>query len=199
VRTIFGIGNPGLRYRKNRHNVGFMIVDYFADSLSISFNPSKYEFYYSKGKIEHSPFVLIIPTAYVNNSGIAAVESVKEFNSELSDFLVVVDDVNLEVGKIRIRNSGGDAGHNGVNSIIYQFNSEQFPRIRIGIGNKFSKGEMASYVLSDFSEEEFQLLGKTFDDCKFLLTEFVKGGYQGMIDSYSKLYNQSSNNNFVNK
>lgn len=198
MRTIFGIGNPGIRYRRNRHNVGFMILDNFADSLSFSFSPSKLNYYYSKGKINHSPFVLIIPTTYVNNSGIAAVEVAKEFEVDLDDLLVVVDDLNLELGKIRIRNSGGDAGHNGLNSIIYHFNSDKFPRIKIGIGNNFDKGEMASYVLSDFTDEEFQLLKKTFDDCESLITEFIKSGYQGMIDLYSKLANQSSNNNFVN-
>lgn len=198
MRTIFGIGNPGLRYRKNRHNVGFMVVDYFADSLSFSFSPSKYNFYYSKGKIDHSPFLLIIPTTYVNNSGIAAIEATNKFNIDLNDFLVVVDDVNLETGKIRIRNSGSDSGHNGINSIIYQLNSDQFPRIRIGIGSNFEKGEMASYVLSDFSDDELQQMRKSFDDCKLLITEFVKGGYQAMIDFYSRLSNQSSNNNFVN-
>ena len=103
MRIIFGIGNPGNRYQFNRHNVGFMFLDYFAKSLSAYFKPSKSEYYYSEGKLDDQSFSLVKPITYVNNSGIAALQAIQNYKIELKDFLFVYDDLNLEFPDLRVR------------------------------------------------------------------------------------------------
>jgi PTH1 family peptidyl-tRNA hydrolase len=181
-----GIGNEGSRYKNNRHNVGFIFLDYFAEKKSLSFIP-KDDYLISRGYLPGSEFILIKPSTFVNNSGIAALQIKEKYNLEIADLLVVVDDINIGTSEFRIRKSGGNGGHNGVASIIYHLNSNQFPRLRIGIGNEFNEGEMASYVLSDFKIDEKKTLFKTFDICLILIEEFIKGGIKAMFDANSRL------------
>ena len=195
MRIIFGIGNPGRRYQYNRHNVGFMFLDYLANSLSIQFTPSKSEYYFKEGKLNGQCFCLIKPSTFVNNSGIAALEAIQKYNIDIKDFLFVYDDLNLEFPLLRIRVSGGDGGHNGLNSIIYHLASEDFPRLRFGIGNDFEKGKMADYVLTDFTEKEMAQLRNVFDEGIVLTKEFIKGGIKNMLDANSIL---SKNKNSTN-
>lgn len=187
MRIILGVGNPGNRYFYNRHNAGFMILDFFASQHSISFKPSKNDYWYSEGKIQNLKFILIKPSTFVNSSGLAAKQAIEKYKIDPKELLVVVDDVNLDIGDFRIRTSGGDGGHNGINSIIYHLNSNQFPRLRIGIGNNFDEGKMAEYVLTDFSKEELKVLEPVFEASKILIEDFIKDGIKGMLDANSKL------------
>jgi PTH1 family peptidyl-tRNA hydrolase len=187
VRLILGIGNPGKRYSFTRHNAGFLLLDNYALKNSISFKASKNDYYYAEGKTADSGFSLIKPSTYVNNSGIAALQAIEEYNIQMTDLLVIADDVNLEPGKFRIRANGGDGGHNGMNSIIYHLNSDNFPRLRIGIGNDFRRGQMADYVLSEFPKVEEGLISRVFADTSVLIDEFIKFGTKGMLDANSKL------------
>ncbi len=199
MRIILGIGNPGSRYQFNRHNVGFMLLDHFANKYSLSFNPSKGDYYFAEGKIEDMEYLLVKPTTYVNNSGFAAFEILKKYEINTTDLLVVCDDVNLDVADLRLRASGGDGGHNGVSSIIYHFASNAFPRLRIGIGNDFEPGYLAEYVLTDFNQSELKELEKCFNTGALLIEEFIKGGIKQMLDANSKLYLSDSNNNSLNQ
>jgi PTH1 family peptidyl-tRNA hydrolase len=128
----------------------------------------------------------------VNRTGQAALQVIEEYKIELVDFLVVCDDINLETGQIRIRRNGGDGGHNGLASIIYNFNSNNFPRIRIGVGKDFSEGQLSSYVLSDFNVEEEKILSSVFKTTLLLIDEFIGGGYSAMLNVNSKLKNDES-------
>ncbi len=195
MRLILGIGNPGKRYSFNRHNIGFMFLDYLAEKESLSFLPSKGDFYYAEGRLNSSEYNLIKPSTYVNNSGAAALQALQLNNVEVKDLLVIVDDINLNLGDFRVRVSGGDGGHNGISSIIYFLNSNQFPRIRIGIGDSFENGKMADYVLTNFSKEEIESLKKSFSLGIILTKEFIKGGIKQMLDANSKLSIEDSNNN----
>lgn len=187
MRIILGIGNPGRRYSNNRHNVGFILLDQLAEKYSLSFNPSKGDYYFCEGKVGKNEFSLIKPSTYVNNSGIAASQALQFYNINVSDFLVVYDDINLEFSKIKVKAAGGDGGHNGINSIIYHLQNDQFPRIRIGIGNNFEKGSMADYVLSDFSKEEFEVLKNTYMVSINLINEFIQGGIKQLLDANSRI------------
>jgi peptidyl-tRNA hydrolase, PTH1 family len=186
VRIILGIGNFGNRYKKNRHNAGFMQLDYVAEKYSLSFIPSKSDYYFAEGKINISDFTLIKSTTYVNNSGVAAVQVLQNYKLDSKDLLVVFDDVNLNLSELRIRISGGDGGHNGIASIIYHLSTDQFPRIRIGVGNNFYKGEMADYVLTDFNSEEMDNLKNIFISGSELIEGFIVGGIKKMLDINSK-------------
>ena len=187
MRVICGIGNPGSRYLFNRHNVGFMFLDYFASEHLLSFTPSKNDYYVGEGKIQNENYSLIKPTTYVNNTGLAAAMAVQNYKTDISDFLLIYDDLNLEFPNIRVRVSGGDGGHNGVNSVIYHLSSEDFPRLRFGIGNNFEKGKMADYVLTNFNDDEIKRLEESFKTALYLTEEFIKGGIKNLLDSNSAL------------
>lgn len=186
MKVIFGIGNPGIKYSDTWHNVGFIILDRLAEKLKLGFTPSKGEYYFSKGVLGTNEFILVKPTTYVNNSGLAALDVIDKYNINLEDFIVICDDINIPKGEIKIKQSGGDGGHNGLNSIIYHLNSNQFPRLRFGIGNDFEKGGMANYVLSKISKKDFELIDKNLNLSIVLLTEFILGGMKGMLNYYSK-------------
>ena len=192
MRGILGIGNPGVNYVRNRHNAGFLILDTFAERKSIEFRPAKGDYYFALGEQNEESYCLIKPTTYVNKTGQAALQVVEKYKIDLIDLLVVCDDVNLKTGQLRIRKSGGDGGHNGLTSIIYDFNSEQFPRLRIGIGNEFDEGQLSSYVLSDFSDDEEKLLSVVINKSILLIEEFIERGYDAMLDVNSRLNNDES-------
>lgn len=192
MRGILGIGNPGIRYQQNRHNAGYLILNSFAEKKSVEYKPGSGEYYIACGKGKQDSFCLIKPTTFVNNSGIAAHQFTEKYSIQLNDFLVVCDDVNLHLGKLRLRLGGGDGGHNGLASIIYHFNSNKFPRLRIGVGNDFTDGQLSSYVLTDFSDDENDLLSEINKKSNFLINEFIEGGFDAMMIANSKLFNNHS-------
>lgn len=185
MRAIFGIGNPGRLYNETRHNIGFMILDRFADIYKLRYKPSKSNYYYTEGSIAASPFFLIKPTTYVNLSGEAALSFINEHSINLIDFLVVHDDINFPEGEIRLKISGGDGGHKGVKSIIYHLQSDQFPRIRFGIGNNFADGNLSDYVLSKFQNNSLDLIENSIKFAVILIEKFILYGTKGMLDYYS--------------
>ena len=189
MRIIVGIGNPGSRYKNNRHNIGFQFLDFFCEIKKLVFKASKFDYHFAEGKISGAPFVLIKPDTYVNNSGLAVLDCVNHYKVDVENLLVVVDDINLSLADIRIRKNGGDGGHNGLSSIIYHLQSKNFSRIRIGVGNDFQSGNLADYVLSDFSENDFILLEKSFILSIQLVESFILDGYNKMLSSFSRLKN----------
>ncbi len=194
MRAIIGIGNPGSSYQFNRHNAGFLLVDYFAKLNSINFIPSKYNYYRASGTIDQDNYVLIKPTTYVNKIGIAAAEVVENFNLPCEDLLIVCDDVYLGIGSFRVKLSGGDGGHNGLSSIIYHLNTIDFPRIKIGVGRSTEEKKLADHVLSDFSDEEEPVLTNVFKNSSTLSREFITGGTNKMLEANSKLFNEEKEN-----
>ncbi len=194
MRAIIGIGNPGSSYQFNRHNAGFLLVDYFAKLNSINFIPSKYNYYQASGTIDQDNYVLIKPTTYVNKIGIAAAEVVENFNLLREDLLIVCDDVYLGIGSFRVKLSGGDGGHNGLSSIIYHLNTIDFPRIKIGVGRSTEEKKLTDHVLSDFSDEEEPVLTDVFKNSSTLIREFITGGTNKMLEANSKLFNEEKEN-----
>jgi PTH1 family peptidyl-tRNA hydrolase len=189
LRVILGIGNPGKKYENTRHNIGFMILDEFARNKGMEFVPSKNDYYIAGSPKKASPFCLIKPTTYVNLSGQAAVQVLDEYLTDPNELLIVSDDINLPLGKLRIRKSGGDGGHNGLNSIIYSLNTDQFARLRFGVGNEFENGAMANYVLNKFTKEEIENINESISLSLKLIDEFIDGGSEKMLTSFSKINN----------
>lgn len=186
MRCIVGLGNPGKKYDSTRHNLGFNILEKFAIKNKLNFKTSKKDYYYSEGLLNASDFFLIKPTIFMNLSGIAVFDFVNEHPVEIEDLLVVYDDVNLALAKIRLRKSGSDGGHNGIKSIIYHLQNDSFPRLRFGIGNEFVKGDLAEFVLTNFSENELKLIDESINFSIELIENFITGGYKSMLDHYSK-------------
>jgi peptidyl-tRNA hydrolase, PTH1 family len=185
LRVVVGLGNPGKKYELTRHNIGFLILDSFAVKHNLNFLPSKFDFYYSEGRSGSSDFFLIKPVTYMNMSGVALSDFLAYHEAPVEEILVVADDVNLPEGRIRLRKSGSDGGHNGIKSIIYQISSDSFPRLRFGIGSRFEKGEMSGFVLSRFEKEEFGSVRKKIEFAVELIEEFIEGGYGTMLDYFS--------------
>ena len=193
MRLILGIGNPNDRYRYNRHNVGFMCLDYLANKYSISFLPSRNDYYLAEHKVGENYFSLIKPSNYVNNSGFSAMQALSKYRASIDDLLVIHDDVYLTTGTFRVKLTG-DGGHKGVSSIIYHLSSDDVARIRIGVGGKeFSQDNIAEYVLSDFCKEDERLLIEVFENCSALVEAFICGGIKQLLDVNSKLAKPNNN------
>lgn len=187
MRAVLGIGNPGAQYADTKHNAGFIILDHFAEKHNLVFKPSKGEYYFAEGNLDSVPYILIKPTTYVNLSGHAALDIINKYSLSPSDLLVIVDDLHLNLGAYRIRKNGGSGGHNGLESIIYELRTDNFPRLRFGIGNNFSEGAQIHYVLSKFTSEEFDIINSKINLVTELIEKFIEGGVQFMLDYNSKI------------
>lgn len=155
---IVGLGNPGLQYENTRHNVGFMTIDYLARKYDIDVRKLKFKSLYGQGEISGHKVMLVKPQTYMNNSG-EAVRELKNFYKFDSDKLIVIyDDIDIDFGTIRIRKKGSAGSHNGMKSIIYQIQDDQFPRIKISIGKKPEQWDLANFVLSGFTKDEVKVL-----------------------------------------
>lgn len=190
---MLGIGNPGIKYQNTWHNVGFIILDLLVEKLKLKYTTSKYDYVFAKGTLNNNDFLIVKPTTYVNNSGLAAKEIFKNYDIDVQDFLVICDDLNITKGEIKLKKNGGDGGHNGLYSLIYHLNSNNFPRLRFGIGNDFDKGRMADYVLSEINFDDFELIRKNIDLSIVLLQEFISGGVNSMLNYYSTSKNKLKN------
>lgn len=158
MKVILALGNPGTRYAATRHNIGWIVADAIAQHLGIGFDAGRGEFYEARGETRGTQFVLAKPTTYMNNSGIAAVQILKRYGVSPADMLVLVDELQFPTGRIQLKPSGSSGGHNGTESLIYHLDTNQFPRLRCGVGDNFAQGEMVDYVLAPFGTEESDLV-----------------------------------------
>lgn len=164
MNLIVGLGNPGRSYADNRHNVGFVCLNHFARMQGIRFDKKQGQARIGTGEIAGSKGVVAKPQTYMNRSGRSVSLLIKKFNVDLDNLIVIHDDLDLPLGKIRIRQGGSSGGHKGVGSIITELGCQNFIRIRVGVGRpvrnegatEFSEGEVISYVLSDFTPDEKQ-------------------------------------------
>jgi PTH1 family peptidyl-tRNA hydrolase len=187
LRAIVGLGNPGGRYQLTRHNVGFMFIDYLAEMYGVSLVSSRHDYYAAEGVFENNKFVLAKPTTFVNDSGSAIAQFMQQYRIDAKDIIVVYDDLNIPLSEVRIRFGGSHGGHNGIYSLIYHLNTNQFPRLRLGIGGQFEKGQMKQFVLGKLSGQEFDMFVNTFKNCNVLVQSFIAGGMKKMLDENSKL------------
>ena len=154
MKLIVGLGNPTGKYDKTRHNVGFEVIDYLVDKYGIALDTGKHKGVYGKGIMEGQSVILLKPMTYMNLSGESVSAVANYFKIQAEDVVVICDDINLDVGRIRIRKKGSAGGHNGIKNIIAHLGTEEFPRIRIGVGRKPENMDLANYVLSHFSKED---------------------------------------------
>ncbi len=166
MKLIVGLGNPGRGYANNRHNVGFVCLNHFARRQGIRFDKKQGRARIGTGEIAGSKGVVAKPQNYMNRSGRSVSLLVKKFNVSLDNLIVIHDDLDLPLGKIRIRQGGSSGGHKGIRSIITELGSQNFIRIRVGVGRpvknedstEFSEDEIVNYVLSDFTPDEKQTI-----------------------------------------
>ena len=175
MKLIIGLGNPGRSYSKNRHNIGFICLNHFARQQGIHFDKKQAKARTGTGNIDGIKAVLAKPQTYMNMSGQSASRLVNKFKVALGDLIVIHDDLDLPLGKLRIRQGGSSGGHKGVESIISELGSQDFIRIRVGIDRpnekvtEISEADIIEYVLNDFTTDEKQIINQI----KAILSEAI--------------------------
>lgn len=154
MKLIIGLGNPGKQYEKTRHNAGFMVVDELAEALGISLNQLKFKGMLGEGRVGAEKALLLKPLTYMNLSGESMIQVLQFYKMQPEDILVIYDDLDTPVGQIRLRMKGSAGGHNGIKSIIQHLGTEEFNRIRVGIGRPQPGKKVVDYVLEPFFSEE---------------------------------------------
>lgn len=183
MHLIVGLGNPGKEYEKTRHNVGFVAIDYLSECLGIKMTKLKFKGVYGEGFIGSEKCILLKPQTFMNLSGESVRDVAQFYKIAPEDIIVIYDDVTLEPGKVRIRPSGSAGGHNGMKSIIYLLNSDNFPRIRFGVGAP--EHDLSNHVLGHFSEED----GKSVTSAIKKLDDILKTILAKGIDEAMSRYN----------
>lgn len=181
---IVGLGNIGDEYRNTRHNIGFMILDAFAEASNISFTTGRYGDV-AHGRIKNQQIVLLKPSTYMNLSGSAVRYWKEQEGIELENILILVDDIALPLGAIRIKGNGSDAGHNGLKHIAQMLGTQSYPRLRFGIGNDFPRGCQIDYVLGTFSPEEKKVLDERIPVAVDAVKEVILAGLGRAMCSFN--------------
>ena len=184
---IVGLGNPTAQYVGTRHNVGFEVIDVLADRYNIEAHGTKFKAIIGKGMIEGHKVLLGKPQTYMNLSGQSVQGMVDYFKvDETCRLIVIYDDVSLSVGQIRIRQRGSSGGQKGMNSIINHLGTQEFIRIRVGIGEKPSKMSMSNYVLSHFTKEEREIIEGSYDDCVSAIVDILNGNIEKAMNQWNR-------------
>ena len=167
---VVGLGNPGNKYTYTRHNSGFLCLDMLSDKLNFKIDRLKFKSLICDTNINGHRCIVMKPQTFMNNSGEAVRECASFYKIKPENVIVIYDDISLDVGKLRIRRKGTDGGHNGIKSIIYHLNSDQFPRIKVGCGKKpHPDYDLADWVLSEFKKDELKALEPALSNaCKAL-------------------------------
>lgn len=182
MKLIVGLGNPGKKYQLSKHNIGFMCLDHFAVANDLKFKLDK-KFDGEWLKVDN--YLLLKPHTFMNNSGQSIKKIVQYFDVELEDILIIYDDLDLPLGKLRLREQGSPGGHNGVKSIVSHLNIQTFKRVRIGI-EKNPLFETKDYVLSDFNKKELPLIKESIVKTKDIINEFINGiDFKNIMNTYN--------------
>jgi len=189
LKIVVGLGNPGLKYEFTRHNIGFRIVDSLARDMGTEFKKVKsYYSLISRGTINNHKVMLVKPQTFMNLSGRAVSKVISYYQIAHRDLLIVFDDLNLELGQVRIRKKGSAGGHKGIESIMQYLNSEDIPRLRIGIGNPSVNFNFncVSYVLSNFNNDEKDKIEKVIQLSTEAIKMIIEDGFEKAMRKYNR-------------
>jgi PTH1 family peptidyl-tRNA hydrolase len=186
MKIIVGLGNPGQKYRDTRHNMGYRVIEELARRYSIDREECKFDSKIGHLRINGERILIVKPLTYMNLSGRAIQPLVRFYKQELSQLIVAYDDMDLEPGRIRLRPAGGSGGHKGMASIIERLGSEEFPRLRIGIGRPPQQWTVESWVLSKLRSDEQSLIDEAIQIGADALIEWVKSGIVQAMNKYNR-------------
>jgi peptidyl-tRNA hydrolase, PTH1 family len=181
-----GLGNPGDKYADSRHNVGFMVLDRFANQRRIVFNQHKYDSLLGRSTICGQELILLKPLTYMNLSGAAVLKAVRSLKLTAEQVFVVYDDIDLPLGRVRIRTRGSSAGHNGIKSISEMLQTEEFARMRVGVGRPPEDQDPADYVLESFSQVDRKILDDVINLSAEALFSIVHKGIEKTMSIYNR-------------
>ena len=185
MKLIVGLGNPGKEYKNTRHNVGFDVVDEYLKKHNQNVNKSKFEGMYSELIINGEKVIFLEPQKYMNLSGEVVKKYVDYFKINLSDLLIISDDLDMPCFKIKLKYKGSSGGHNGLKNIIQNINTEEFKRLKIGISNNLNI-DTKSYVLSKFNQEELEKLHKKFEITNNIINDFINLDFEKVMSKYNE-------------
>ncbi|MGN0151746.1 MAG: aminoacyl-tRNA hydrolase [Wujia sp.] len=181
MKIIIGLGNPTREYEGTRHNVGFSVIYNICDAYNIKVDTKKHKALIGKGMIEGEKVILAMPMTYMNLSGESVRELVDYYKCSAEDIIVIYDDISLDVGKLRIRTKGSAGGHNGIKNIIAQLGTDVFTRIKVGVGEKPPRMDLADYVLGRFSKEEQPIIRESAERaCQAVAVILTEGPERAM-------------------
>jgi PTH1 family peptidyl-tRNA hydrolase len=184
---VIGLGNPGSQYKNTRHNIGFLILDRLAELLGVAFTKEKYKGHIAEAQVNRQKVLLLKPMTFMNKSGESAAQAARNRVNDSSEVLTVYDDVDLSLGKLRIRKNGSAGTHNGMKSIIEYLGTKDVPRLRVGIGANSGKGDLSAHVLGKFHPDEF----KTVDEVIEQATQAILAVLNNDIDSAMNEFNKN--------
>lgn len=185
MKLIVGLGNPESDYSNTRHNMGFNVVNSLAEEYDIDISRKKFEAEFGSGIIEGQKVILVKPQTFMNLSGKSVIEFVNFYKLDLEDLIVIYDDIDIEVSKIRIRKSGSPGTHNGIKSVVNVLANDKFPRIRVGIGKPEFDDDMINYVIGAIPEEEIEPLKEGVQKAKEAVVELLKNGIDSAMNKFN--------------
>lgn len=196
TKLVIGLGNPGEEYKNHRHNIGFIIIDKLAQNLSLKFDNNKKKSLFTRAKLNNTDFILLKPQTFMNISGESAIYISKFFNIKPEDIIVIYDDMDIPFGTFKIKKGGSSGGHNGIKSLIAQLQTDDFIRLRVGIGRPSFGKKVNDYVLSSFSKSERENIDNDLGEnvieaIKTILFE----SYTIAQNKYNKRINNKDTNN----
>jgi len=184
MKLIVGLGNPGKEYEGTRHNIGFMVLDYFANSNNIKFDKKKFNGEYVETVIAGEKVILFKPMEYINLSGQAISKIINFYKIDIDDVFIIHDDLDIELGKYKLKPKGNDGGHNGIKSIISNISSNDFKRLKIGIGNN-KLIDTKDYVLNKFNSEESEKILPNIKIATNIINDFIKMDFNLLMNKYN--------------
>ena len=184
MKLIVGLGNPGKEYAGTRHNCGFMVIDRLASKLNVDVDQNKFKGLYAKVKYHGEDIILLKPQTYMNLSGESVNAVMNFFKIDKEDVLVIYDDLDMPVGKLRLRKTGSAGGHNGIKNIIAHLNSQDFKRIRVGI-DRHKYMNVADYVLSRFSKVESEAIEQGIENAANAVLDYLDNDFNHAMNYYN--------------
>jgi PTH1 family peptidyl-tRNA hydrolase len=181
---IVGLGNPGPKYACNRHNVGYQCIAHLAQQYGLTLRERRFKAAWGEGQIASRRVLLVQPTTFMNESGQAVGALARWFKIPPDHLLVVYDDLDLPLGKVRLRPNGSSGGHKGIASLIAHLGSQEFARLRIGIGRP-TYGDPIDYVLGDFDREQAPVIAQTLELCAQIIVSFLENGVEATMNVYN--------------
>lgn len=182
---IVGLGNPENEYARTRHNMGFDTINKVAEINNININKSKFNSLYGMGEIEGEKVILLKPQTYMNLSGKAVRDFMNFYKLSSEDIIVIYDDLDIEPGIIKIRKKGGAGTHNGMKSVVHEIQTENFARIRVGIGNPKYKNDLLNYILTRIPDEEYKVLEEATKNAAKAVNEIIKNGIDTAMNKFN--------------
>lgn len=185
--AIIGLGNPGKKYDKTRHNVGFMTIDCLADHFATKINKAKFNAMYGEVNYKGEKILLVKPQTFMNDSGICVRQIMDYYNIDIEKVIIIVDDIDIDFGRVRVKAKGSAGTHNGLRSIVGHIGDTNFPRIKISVGKKPLYMDLATFVLSTFSSQELNILHKELEQAKKACLEIIDGGVDFAMNSTNSI------------